>query len=70
VAEFLRASIARAEEYGYQRDLLIDPGIGFGKTCAHNLELLRRLNELRSLGYPILLGTSRKSFIGTTLGLP
>ena len=71
VAEFLRASIARAEEYGISKEnLLIDPGIGFGKTCAHNLELLRRLNELRSLGYPILLGTSRKSFIGTTLGLP
>ena len=69
VAEFLRASIARAEEYGIRREnVLIDPGIGFGKTCAHNLELLRRLEEFRSLGCPILLGTSRKSFIGTTLG--
>ena len=68
VAEFLRASVARAEEYGILREnILIDPGIGFGKTCAHNLELLRRLEELRSLGYPILLGTSRKSFIGKTL---
>jgi dihydropteroate synthase len=71
VAKFLRAAIARAEEYGILgENVLIDPGIGFGKTCAHNLELLRRLKELRSLGYPVLLGTSRKSFIGRTLGLP
>jgi dihydropteroate synthase len=71
VAGFLRACVARAEEYGIlSENILIDPGIGFGKTCAHNLELLRRLKELRSLGYPILIGTSRKSFIGRTLGLP
>lgn len=71
VAGFLRASIARAKEYGIPgENVVIDPGIGFGKTCAHNLELLRRLKELKSLGYPILLGTSRKSFIGRTLGLP
>ena len=71
VAGFLRASVARAKEYGIpDENILIDPGIGFGKTCAHNLELLRRLKELRSLGYPILLGTSRKAFIGRTLGLP
>lgn len=70
VARFLRASVARAEEYGISSEnILIDPGIGFGKTCAHNLELLRRLAELKSLGYPILLGPSRKSFIGRTLGL-
>ena len=42
----------------------LDPGIGFGKTLEHNLELLRRLGELRSLGRPLLVGTSRKSFIG------
>lgn len=71
VAEYLRKAIHRAEEYGICREnVLIDPGIGFGKTCAHNLELLRRLEELRSLGCPILLGTSRKAFIGKTLGLP
>ena len=46
----------------------IDPGIGFGKTVEHNLELLRRLGELRSLGRPILVGTSRKSFIGRITG--
>ena len=50
--------------------ILLDPGIGFGKTREHNLELVNRLNEIRELGYPILLGTSRKSFIGFTLDLP
>jgi len=46
----------------------VDPGIGFGKTLEHNLELLRRLGELRSLGRPICIGTSRKSFIGKITG--
>jgi dihydropteroate synthase len=50
--------------------ILLDPGVGFGKTREHNLELINRLGEIRSLGYPILLGTSRKSFIGFTLDLP
>ncbi len=50
--------------------ILIDPGIGFGKTLTHNLEILRRLNELRSLGAPIVVGPSRKSFIGMVLNLP
>jgi dihydropteroate synthase len=50
--------------------IILDPGIGFGKTVEQNLELLDRLNELRQLGYPILLGPSRKSFIGYTLDLP
>ena len=50
--------------------ILIDPGIGFGKTTEHNLELLKKQEELLSLGYPILLGVSRKSFIGYTLDLP
>lgn len=57
---------ARVEE----RLIILDPGIGFGKTREHNLELINRLGEIRSLGYPILLGTSRKSFIGFTLDLP
>ncbi|CAG0967015.1 partial Dihydropteroate synthase, partial [Anaerolineae bacterium] len=48
----------------------LDPGIGFGKTREHNLALINRLAEIRSLGYPILLGPSRKSFIGFTLDLP
>jgi dihydropteroate synthase len=50
--------------------IILDPGIGFGKTVEQNLELLDRLEEIRSLGYPVLLGPSRKSFIGYTLDLP
>lgn len=48
--------------------IILDPGIGFGKTPAQNIELLRRLSEFGALGYPLLLGTSRKSFIGLALG--
>jgi dihydropteroate synthase len=50
--------------------IILDPGIGFGKTVAQNLELINRLDEVRALGYPVLLGPSRKSFIGYTLNLP
>ena len=50
--------------------IILDPGVGFGKTREHNLELINRLDEIRSLGYPVLLGPSRKSFIGFTLDLP
>ena len=50
--------------------IILDPGIGFGKTVAQNLELLNRLDEIKALGHPLLLGTSRKSFIGYTLDLP
>ena len=53
-----------------EENVILDPGIGFGKTADHNLELLRRLPELRELGYPLLLGVSRKSTIGRVLGLP
>ena len=49
---------------------IVDPGIGFGKNSAQNLEVLGRLAELKALGYPILVGTSRKRFIGDVLGLP
>ena len=67
----LEESIAFAVAQGIPLErILIDPGIGFGKTPQQNLEVLRRLDELRSLGRPILLGTSRKSFIGLALGLP
>ena len=51
-------------------NIILDPGIGFGKTADHNLELLRRLPEIRALGYPLLLGVSRKSTIGRILNLP
>jgi dihydropteroate synthase len=50
--------------------IILDPGIGFGKTVEQNLELLNRLGEIKALGYPVLLGPSRKSFIGYTLDLP
>ncbi len=67
----LRASVAYAEAQGIPRDrLIIDPGLGFGKTPAQNLTLLRRLGQLRSIGLPLLVGASRKSFIGLPLDLP
>ncbi len=53
-----------------ERRIMLDPGIGFGKTVAHNLELLRRLGELCTLGRPIVIGTSRKSFLGKVTGRP
>jgi dihydropteroate synthase len=71
VIDSLRRSVMSAEAAGVpQQQLIVDPGIGFGKTAEHNLELLRRLGEFRVLELPILLGTSRKSTIGKVLGLP
>ena len=68
---FFEERIQYATSRGVARDrILIDPGIGFGKTVEHNLELLRRLNEFGSLDCAILVGTSRKSFIGAVLDLP
>ena len=68
VSAYLRESVMRAVEAGIPRSRIwIDPGIGFGKNLGHNLELLRRLSELKSLGCAILVGTSRKSFIGRIL---
>ncbi len=68
---FLRRSIDRALRAGVPRErVLIDPGIGFGKTAEQNWVVMRRLRELRELGQPILIGTSRKSFIGKLLDLP
>jgi len=69
IAGELQNFVSRALEAGVARDrIAIDPGIGFGKDLSGNLEILRRLGELKSLGLPILVGTSRKSFIGTVLG--
>jgi len=65
VVGFLRDRIAAARSAGVDAArILIDPGIGFGKTMAHNLELLRRQRELLSLGRPVVIGTSRKGFLG------
>lgn len=67
----LRLSLQRARAAGVaQNKLAVDPGIGFGKSVAGNLEILRQLSQLRCLACPILLGTSRKSFIGAVLGQP
>jgi len=67
----LRRGIDLARDAGVAREnIIIDPGIGFGKTLEGNLELIRRLGELKVLGRPILLGTSRKSMIGLVLNLP
>lgn len=66
----LRAALDRALRLGVAWDnLIVDPGVGFGKTPEHNLELLRELGSLRALGRPILLGTSRKSTLGRVLDL-
>jgi dihydropteroate synthase len=62
-----RMAFAISEGIGEQR-ILLDPGIGFGKTAEHNLELLRRLDELVAIGRPIVIGTSRKSFLGRITG--
>jgi dihydropteroate synthase len=67
----LLESVAIAHAAGIpDTDILLDPGIGFGKTVEQNLELLDRLGEIKALGYPVLLGPSRKSFIGYTLNQP
>jgi dihydropteroate synthase len=65
VASFLEERLAFAVAQGVREDrVLLDPGIGFGKTLEHNLELLRRLDEIVALGRPVVVGTSRKSFLG------
>ena len=70
VAEFLIRAAEQAQEAGIDRArLLIDPGLGFGKTVRHNLQLLQALPRFVALGWPVVIGPSRKSFIGKTLGL-
>ena len=72
--DFFRRSIALADAAGMKREnIILDPGIGFGKTPEGNVEVLRRQQELLTIDgeeYPLLLGTSRKSFIGAALDLP
>jgi dihydropteroate synthase len=67
LAERLEAAVAAGID---ENRVWLDPGIGFGKTGAHNMELLRRLGELRELGRPLMIGTSRKSFLGKVDGSP
>lgn len=71
ILEELQAQVEQAEGWGIPRtQIIVDPGLGFGKTVPQNLYLLSRCHALRALGLPILLGPSRKSFIGYTLNLP
>jgi dihydropteroate synthase len=71
IKRVLGAATKAAVDAGVKRERVwIDPGIGFGKTADHNWEVMRRLDELTELGQPILIGTSRKSFIGKLLDLP
>ncbi len=71
ILDYLRKSIQIAEDAGIEsQKIIVDPGIGFGKTLEHNLEIMDRLDELKTLDKPILLGTSRKSMIGKVLDLP
>ena len=68
IKEFLQTSIDMALKAGVKKEkIVLDPGIGFGKTYEQNIEVLERLGELRDLGYPVLLGTSRKSVLGKIL---
>jgi dihydropteroate synthase len=68
VSRGLRTSVAKARKAGVRKSqIVIDPGIGFGKSFEQNYELLRKLPELAKLGYPLLVGTSRKGFLGATL---
>jgi dihydropteroate synthase len=67
LGERLEAAVAAGID---EERVWLDPGIGFGKTAAHNMELLRRLGELRELGRPLVVGTSRKSFLGKVDGSP
>jgi len=71
VRAFLAARIEAAEAAGIARDrVIVDPGIGFGKRLVHNLELLRSIGRFADLGAPVMVGASRKSFLGEILGLP
>lgn len=71
ITNALRERISWAEQQGLSRDrIIIDPGLGFGKTVSHNLTILRELPRFAALGCPVLMGHSRKAFIGTILGIP
>ncbi len=69
IMAFLRGRVDEAVDAGLPKELIIiDPGIGFGKSVEHNLEIIRKLGDFKSLGQPLLVGTSRKAFIGSMLG--
>ena len=67
----LKESVGMAKKAGVSQDkIILDPGVGFAKTYEQNIEVIRNLSRMKELGYPVLLGTSRKSVIGLTLDLP
>jgi len=71
VYEYLDGKASAAIDAGISPDkIVLDPGLGFGKTLDHNLSILNKISEFRSMGYPIMIGASRKSFIGAVLDLP
>lgn len=71
ITDYLNAAINKAQDAGVSADkIIVDPGIGFGKKLEHNLEILRNLSSFKLLGRPIMIGTSRKSFIGKILDRP
>ena len=71
VKKDLQISLDIAEKYGVKKEnIMLDPGVGFGKTYEQNLMVMKHLEEIVDMGYPVLLGTSRKSVIGLTLDLP
>lgn len=71
IMRYVSRRIGEAVDMGVREEnILIDPGIGFGKEVAHNLDIIRRLREFRSFGLPVVVGSSRKAFIGKVLGLP
>jgi dihydropteroate synthase len=71
IIDYLVKRTAAASAAGIRREnIIIDPGLGFGKRLADNVEILQRLNEFKALSFPLLLGASRKSFIGSLLASP
>lgn len=71
ISQFFKNQVSSAKASGVKSErIILDPGIGFGKRLEDNFEIIRELGQIRAMGYPILLGPSRKSFIGMTLDLP
>jgi dihydropteroate synthase len=71
IKKFLKKQAEYAVKKGVDKSkIIVDPGIGFGKTLEHNIEIIRNLKQLKKLGYPILIGPSRKAFIGKILDAP
>ncbi len=67
----LRETVTIAQRHGIRKEqIILDPGVGFGKTYENNLEVIHKLEQVKNLGFPVLLGTSRKSVVGLTLDLP